>query len=103
MKLLLDFQNRQVRLTKERLRHILEHPEMADMEAAVEQTLRYPTTVVRSRTDPGVAFSYRFYLRTVVGDKWLCVVVKYLDADAFIVTAYLTDRIKPGETIWPKA
>jgi hypothetical protein len=44
---------------------------------------------------------YRYYLRTVVGGKYLCVVVKVLEADAFVLTAYLTDRIKRGVTLWP--
>ncbi|MFZ4677003.1 MAG: hypothetical protein ACOYM4_15155, partial [Nodosilinea sp.] len=34
---------------------------------------------------------------TIAGDKWLCVVVKYLDNDAFVITAYLTDKLKPIE------
>src|SRR5436189_137305 len=102
MKQLRDFQNRTVRLTDERLRHVLDHPEMAGMEAAIELTLRSPTVVVRSPDEASIALIYKFYSRTVVGDKWLCVVVKYSDTDAFIVTAYLTDRIRPGEQIWPK-
>lgn len=39
--------------------------------------------------------------RWLVG-KWLCVVVKYAAEDAFMVTAYLTDQLKAGETIWPQ-
>jgi hypothetical protein len=34
--------------------------------------------------------------------KWLCVVVKYLPDDAFVITAYLTDTVKAGEIVWPK-
>jgi hypothetical protein len=37
-----------------------------------------------------------------VGGKWLCVVVKYVENDAFVVTAYLTDTPKAGEDLWPK-
>jgi hypothetical protein len=33
--------------------------------------------------------------------KWLCVVVKYAENDAFVVTAYLTDKPKAGEDLWP--
>jgi hypothetical protein len=44
---------------------------------------------------------YEFYARTLVGGKWLCVVVKYASDDAFMITAYLTDQLKAGETIWP--
>jgi len=46
--------------------------------------------------------SYRYYVGTQVGDKWLCVVVKYAMNDAFVVTAYLTDKPKKGKRIWPK-
>jgi len=37
-----------------------------------------------------------------VGDKWLCVVVKYGTNDAFVVTAYLTDQLKKGAQLWPR-
>ncbi len=76
MKVLKDYFGRSVRLTAERLRHILEHPEMADMESAVEATLREPEKVIQFRTDESVALCYRYYYGTIVGDKWLCVVVK---------------------------
>lgn len=101
MKLLDDFQGLAIRLTDERRAHILEHPEMVSMEAAIEETLLRPERVVRSFSDPQAKLYYRFYFRTVVGGKYLCVVVKTRDADAFVLTAYLTDRIKKGVALWP--
>ena len=101
METLLDYQGRTVRLTAERLAHIFEHPEMRGLESALTETLRNPTLVIESRTDPSTELNYRFYLGTKVGDKWLCVVVKYARQDAFVLTAYLTDRPKRGEQIWP--
>jgi hypothetical protein len=97
-----DHENRPVRLTPERWAHILDHPEMIGMEAAVAQTLRGPQLVVRSRSDPHAALCYRFYRKTILEDKWLCVVVKYGAKDAFVLTAYLTDKPKAGEQLWPK-
>ena len=44
---------------------------------------------------------YRYYVGTMVGDKYLCVVVKVLPADAFVLTAYLTDKVKRGVQLWP--
>jgi hypothetical protein len=74
---------------------------MAEMEAALEKTLRDPQFVIQSRTDPAAELSYRYFVGTKVGDKWLCVVVKYSANDAFVVTAYLTDQLKKGTQLWP--
>ena len=102
MKLLKDCQGREVRITEERLRHILEHPEMADLESALEQTRRQPQYVIQSRTDLAAELSYRFYVGTKVGDEWLWVVVEYAVNDAFVVTAYLTAQLKKGARLWPR-
>jgi len=101
MKMLPDCFGRQVRLTDERLAHILERPEMKDMGAAIGRVLRQPEQVRRSRSDAGVRLFYDFCAQTIVGGKWLCVVVKYEENDAFVVTAYLTDKPKAGEDLWP--
>jgi hypothetical protein len=34
--------------------------------------------------------------------KYLCVVVKVVSEDAFIVTAYYTDAVKKGAVLWEK-
>jgi hypothetical protein len=102
MPVLTDFQGREVRLTDERLRHILNHKELADAYERIEETIRSPQTVVVSRSDSAVNLAYRFYAKTLVGGKYLCIVVKYAEEDAFVLTAYLTDKIKAGEVIWPK-
>lgn len=82
--------------------HILEHPEMVGLERAIEETLERPEVVVESLSDNRAILYYRYYRRTRVGDKYLCVVVKIGEQDAFIVTAYLTDRPKKGVTLWSK-
>jgi len=40
-----------------------------------------------------------FYLPE--GDYYLCVVAKRLNAEGFVITAYITDTIKEGEQLWP--
>ena len=82
--------------------HILEHPELRGMGAKMERVLSAPATVRSSRSDDAVRLFYEFYAQTIVGGKWLCVVVKYSPDDAFVVTAYLSDKPKTGETLWPK-
>ena len=100
MSILLDYQGKEVRLTEERLAHILNHPEMTGMEAKIAEALRHPQLVRKSRSDESVSLSYRFYTQTDIGDKWLCVVVKYLQDDAFVITAYFTNKPKKGEDLW---
>ena len=75
---------------------------MADLEPAIEETLLRPEQVTESFSDKTATLYYRFYVKTLVGGKYLCVVVKAGDADAFVLTAYLTDKIKRGKAIWPK-
>jgi len=100
-KILTDYRGFPVRFTEERLIHILDNPEMAMLEDRIEETLQHPKQVRKSNTDNQVILNYRYYLNTLMGDKWLCAVTKYLDNDAFLLTAYLTNRIKQGELLWP--
>lgn len=74
---------------------------MVGLEGAIEQTLLRPEQGVQSFGDPQARLYYRFYLGARVGDKFLCVVVKISGKDAFVVTAYLTDKVQRGVTIWP--
>ena len=101
MKILPDYEGREVRLTDERLAHILEHPEMLGLEDAIGETLAQPQRVIQSLSDPQARLYYRYYVGTRVGDKYLCVVVKIVGAEAFVLTAYLTDTIKKGHQLWP--
>jgi hypothetical protein len=102
MRTLPDYLAWPVRLTEERLEHILAHPEMMGLDSAIDEILSHPEAVVQSRTDPGVRLCHRRHVTARFGEKWLCVVVKYTADDAFVLTAYLTDKIKTGEILWPK-
>ena len=74
---------------------------MSALGEEIERVLRQPQIVRRSRSDSTARLFYEFYAQTIVGGKWLCVVVKYGENDAFVVTAYLTDKPKAGEDLWP--
>jgi len=64
-----------VRLTDERLAHILERPELGGMEAEIGEVVLKPQFVRSSRSDTTVGLFYGYYSETLVGGKWLCVVV----------------------------
>lgn len=72
------------------------HPDVAGRLADVEGCLAAPAQVRRSKQDPAV---YLFY--TLLTPYYLCVIVKRLDGEGFVVTCYVTDTIKEGTQIWP--
>jgi len=98
-----DYQGLLVRLTDERHRHILQHPEMVGLDEEVEHTLAAPDSVVESVSDSETRLYYRYLRRTLVGSKHLCIVIKVRPGDAFVITAYLTDKVKKGRMLWPTA
>jgi hypothetical protein len=100
VEVIVDYQGLAVRLTDERLAHILDHPEMVNLEAAISETLNHPTLVIQSISDEAARLYYRFYSGTRVGDMFICVVVKVKPGDAFVLTAYLTDKPKKGIVLW---
>ena len=102
MQILTDREGRSVRFTDERKAHMLNHPEMEGLEPDTKNALREPQLVIRSATDESVQLYYYYIQKTLVGAKWLCIVVKYTQEDAFVLTAYLTDKPKQGEQIWPR-
>ena|SRR5437867_3969697 len=90
-----------VRLPRARCELIVtvKHPVMAGREKDVQQTLRSPDQVRQSQTDATVLLFYRGER----DDRWTCAVIKRVDNDdAFVITAYPTDAIKEGETIWTR-
>ena len=70
---------------------------MKDQEVEVKQVLAAPDEVRQSRKDPSVFLYYKKSAKYFV-----CVLVKHLNSEGFIITAYLADKIKKGNTIWKK-
>jgi hypothetical protein len=103
MKWFEDNFNRNSRLTDERLEHIeLDHPEMSGQVDKIADTLLNPEIIIRSRSDSEVELFYRHYSETPVSAKYMCVILKGRGEDLFIITAYFTDTVKRGETLWRK-
>lgn len=99
MTILHDYDGRSVRLTDERLEHIRkDHPELVGREDLIGTTIRHPRKVVQSISDPSVRLCYS--RPNALFAKMVCVVVKDEIDDGFVLSAYLTDRIKRGEILW---
>jgi len=97
-----DFNNRAIRLTDERLAHILEHSEMQGQEQRIAETLLTPDAVILSHHDSTVHLYHRLFEETPITRKYLVVAVKYLEQDAFVITAFFTDKEKKGARVWPR-
>ncbi|MBI2939101.1 MAG: DUF4258 domain-containing protein [Chloroflexi bacterium] len=74
------------------------HPVLRGREREIEEVLADPDEARRSRKDPSVLLFYRG-----TGPRWLCAVARREDGSGFLITAYPTDAIKAGETIWKRS
>ena len=77
---------------------IVKHPDIADLELEIQQALANPDEIRRSSRDPNVLL---FYL-VLKERRWVVAVARRLNSDGFLITAYQTDAIKEGETLWHK-
>lgn len=100
--ILIDFQQREIRLTQERWEHILDHPEMDGQRERLSDVLQEPDIIVATPKDATVHAFHRWYDETPVTQKYAVVVVKWLVDDAFILTAYFTSRVRKGDIVWQK-
>ena len=85
----------EVRLTDDRLRHILRgHPEMAVQLHRFAETLSGPDAVRHSKSSPTVELYYRLYPDLRGRNRYICLVVKRGTDYSFILTGYLGRSIK---------
>ncbi len=93
----LDFK---VRVTNEYWQLITtkKHRILIGKEKEIINALEQPDQIRRSRSDRNV---YLFYQVSSL-NKWLCSVVKRLNGNGFLITAYITNAIKKGDIIWSK-
>ena len=75
----------------------VKHPSMAKRVDEVKKCILEPDEVRLSKRDKSVYLFYRGF-----NSGSICVVVKYEGKRSYIITSYLTDKIKEGEVIWRK-
>lgn len=89
-----------IRLTDERWTHITEeHCELAGMRLEVLDTIENPSRILAGGEEELLA------IQETEKGKFLVVIYRELNNDGFIITAFLTHRIKSlnrRKQIWPK-
>lgn len=68
------------------------------MEELIQAALALPDQIRRSSRDVGVLLFYRLHRE----ERWRVAVARRLNGDGFLITAYQTNAIKEGETVWLK-
>jgi len=91
---------KEIRITKEYWDFVktVKHPNMEGKEKEIIKTLKDPEFIRKSNKDERV---YLYYKST--GNRYICVACKHLNGEGFIITTYITDRLKEGEEIWRKS
>ncbi len=73
------------------------HPELAGRQVLVARPIHDAVFVRRSRYDSSI---YLYYL--AYNEYWLCVVCRIENGTGYVVTAYLTDRMKKWDDLWTR-
>ncbi len=87
---------KRIRVTKPYWNFIItiKHPMIAGKENQVKDALMNADEVRRSNTDREVFIYYKHLKK-----HFIAVVCKHLNGSGYIITAYITDRIKIGEIV----
>jgi hypothetical protein len=76
----------------------IKHPLMAGREEDVKKVLEQPDEIRQSKSDSNV---YLFY-KAERENRWICAVSRQTGEEGLLITAYPTDAIKEGVSVWHK-
>jgi len=80
-------------LSKERWKHIRKkHPEVEN-EELIKETIEKPDRITDYHLDETICYFYKYY-KHKPSEKYLLVVVKYLNEHGYVLSAYYEDKIR---------
>jgi hypothetical protein len=86
--------DKHIRLTKTQWEHItLKHKELHGQESKIRLTLQDPDFVLYSQSDGNHQY-HRLFKETPVSEKHLLVIVKHLNGEGFVITAFFLSKIR---------
>lgn len=91
--------DKKIRTTIEYWQKIIneKHPSMKGNEDKVILTLQNPDEIRQSKKHEDIFLYYKLF-----NEKYISVVVKFLNDEGFIITVYHTIKIKEGRLVWRK-
>ncbi len=90
-----DKSGRYIYLTDERWKHINEeHPEVAHYLQELENTILNPTKITSYEYNDLIKYYYKYFKHKKGSSKYFLIIVKYLNGEGYIITAYFVRYIK---------
>ncbi len=91
-----DKTGRKIRMTQKQWSHIArKHPQISSEKEKIIETLKNPDKIINpGQLDPNKRFYYKYYKNRPSSNKFVRVIVKYLNDEGFIITAHFVPMIK---------
>lgn len=84
-------------LSDERWQHIISrHPELKNRKQDIQNVLLDPDLIIKTSRDPMVMIYHQNE-----GTRYYLAIVAHIEK-RFIITAFITDKIKMGKIVWKK-
>ena len=91
----IDKSGRKIRLTRRQWRETtLKHPNMASYLEEIKETLIRPDSITDYSIDEDVRYYYKYFKHIKSKNKYLLVIVKYLNGDGFVIKSFFDRTIK---------
>ena len=85
---------KKIRLTEVQWAHIrIKHSELDNQLSKMIETLKEPDLVCYSSDEENYQY-YKYFAKTPVNEKYLLVIVKHLNKEGFVITAFFVGKIK---------
>ena len=89
----IDKSGRKIRLTKKQWSHIRQHHAEVETPGEIEETLQNPTNIILDEREDVENF-FRFFKHQKQKSKFLKVIVRFLNTEGYVITAYFVRMIK---------
>ena len=90
-----DETGRTLRMTDWNWMHIIRrHPEISSEKERIIETIENPDKILPSLKDENVRYYYKYYKERYSMNKFMMVLVKYLNGDGFIISSHFVRNIK---------
>ncbi|MBA3064735.1 hypothetical protein FP803_04835 [Candidatus Woesearchaeota archaeon] len=89
----LDKTRRRIRLTKKQWAHIKQHHAEIENPEEIEKTLQNPDSIILDEREDVENF-FKFFKHKKQKSKFLKVIVRFLNTESYVITAYFVRTIK---------